>query len=419
MDPSTMDDGPTTGPNCIREYPRMARVPGPNLALQSVEFVTNSPNHSIYASNESITSNSHSSQRTKRPGDQDYPKSSSSFVDSQSEAYFSARIKPKRKAHDCCWLCGNPEVTVDIARVIPKASQELQVYYEKGLLPFSSLDSVENSIDLCKLCHDAFDQNPPLFSIVPSDLQYFIEFEKRDFRRREQILNLSQGATIPPKSQLRRRVPTGEMYKQHMEMSRRGEGGVEGQLTNDVSGLYDVYIRLNFFPFVYIPPGKFSLARSHYWQGSPSAIVLHALRNMSAIGGWVSMDSGVKQQLDELQYLWSMEPKTQTYSSFTLPILSNIGTSSSQGPTNGPPPHRQPDTEAEKNYLGPSDAKKLKPTPFTSAGHTRPVWQWGPLSCSNYAIELVSGIEVKSNPMSTSLEQSKSTRKDHNTTDLV
>ena len=68
------------------------------------------------------------------------------------------------------------------------------------------ISTVENYICLCHKCQQAFENDiNPGWTFFPKDLNYFIEFEVKDRRRR------SRNPSLP------RHVPTAEMYLQHMK----------------------------------------------------------------------------------------------------------------------------------------------------------------------------------------------------------
>lgn len=80
---------------------------------------------------------------------------------------------------------------------------QVPVWADAGLLTFP-IDSVKNGIALCPSCHAHFDKIiDPGFAFIPTDLDFFINFEIQDRERRRQM----QGA--------RRRVPDSEAYRLH------------------------------------------------------------------------------------------------------------------------------------------------------------------------------------------------------------
>lgn len=57
-----------------------------------------------------------------------------------------------------------------------------------SLLNFSLAD-IANSILLCKNCYTVFDDPEPGFTLLPADLDYFVQFEEEDFKRRQAIVD--------------------------------------------------------------------------------------------------------------------------------------------------------------------------------------------------------------------------------------
>ncbi|KAK6497255.1 hypothetical protein TWF506_004729 [Arthrobotrys conoides] len=308
---------------------RTSRYSSPNF--NCVESMSDAANHDdLLAATEKRASGWRPSEKRKRSEIDSTPvRSSSSASSSKSELDVtstvtfsdSIKIKSQRTTNNCCWLCGNSKSRLDVAHVIPKSNKEFQSDYQRGYFPFASLSSLENSIPLCTLCHDAFNHDAPYFSVVPTDLQYFIDFEQEDFNRRQGLLESPVRVNISP-SNLRRIVPTGEMYQRHTESQQRRTEEVDGNnqsqiydtkskeaSTKYVGGPYDVYLRVNYFPFTDISPGKFLYAQYSCWRGSPTAMIMHAMRNLTRGDGWMTMSRPVKRALDELQYLWSREPE--------------------------------------------------------------------------------------------------------------
>lgn len=59
------------------------------------------------------------------------------------------------------------------------------MYRQAGLIAFESLADVQNAVTLCPTCHREFDDTQcPGFIFFPSDLQFFIDFERQDYERR-------------------------------------------------------------------------------------------------------------------------------------------------------------------------------------------------------------------------------------------
>ena len=70
-----------------------------------------------------------------------------------------------------------------------------------GRINLDSLASMENLITLCLHCHASFDDDPPNILIWPEDLEYFIDYEEKDFDERNKRW-VNEGTRI------KRRVPS-------------------------------------------------------------------------------------------------------------------------------------------------------------------------------------------------------------------
>ncbi|KAI4137543.1 MAG: hypothetical protein L6R39_007222 [Caloplaca ligustica] len=121
---------------------------------------------------------------------------------------------------------------------------DLQKYGKTNL---TSLQQKENGMRLCTLCHPPLDSiELPSWVFVPSNLDFFIEFEKEDFRRR--MSDYKPNGEFPV-----RRCPPVELY--------RNTGG----------GLYDAYMLREHGP----KNGNWRPGRSTYlphpkaWHGDP------------------------------------------------------------------------------------------------------------------------------------------------------
>lgn len=73
----------------------------------------------------------------------------------------------------------------------------------KGHVQFNDLHDMDNATPLCPVCHNAFDRRQPYVIMLPTDLDWFLEFEKRDFSAREQLLKEGRGR--------RRAAPAGDV----------------------------------------------------------------------------------------------------------------------------------------------------------------------------------------------------------------
>lgn len=139
-----------------------------------------------------------------------------------------------------------------------------------GLITFEHLGSEQNAIALCGTCHANFDNpNQPGFIFLPTNLRYFIEFEKRDFSYREERARRCGGIID------NRAVPTAAAYLQQIK------DGVVGE--DAIGGLYQSYTLRNYFPsfvtqenYAFIPgPGPFTPGE---WHGDPMAAIWRGFR---------------------------------------------------------------------------------------------------------------------------------------------
>ena len=136
-----------------------------------------------------------------------------------------------------------------------------------GLIDFQEKQNPQNAIALCGTCHTNFDHiyNPSFF-FLPSDLNYFLNYERQD-RKRRRKLGRRTGA-IPA-----RMCPTAQTYQDHQRHQ-----GVEG------AGLGGLYTRIVLNDFLPQYPGRapFRPGPSEYgatksWTGSPMASLQRAV----------------------------------------------------------------------------------------------------------------------------------------------
>lgn len=130
---------------------------------------------------------------------------------------------------------------------------------EKGLLDFTDLADVENAVVLCPLCHRNFDSTRTGLIFLPADLDYFIEAEELDYKRRK--------PNSTSEHSLRRICPSAGSYRSHQITSNaiplNAEGGLYVRHT-----LRDYFPRLGQLPFV---PGSAPSPARKVWHGSPMA----------------------------------------------------------------------------------------------------------------------------------------------------
>ncbi|KAK6498283.1 hypothetical protein TWF506_004522 [Arthrobotrys conoides] len=133
-----------------------------------------------------------------------------------------------------CWLCEQRHRRTDFEN-----------YKDRGIVELRELDDLENAIPLCKACHEAMDTSPSQFIMIPSDIQYFINYETADYERRHADARKGIISTRQP--------PTAESYWRHLQKQGELEGHPIGTGVNrsvrDIGGLYDVYLRVDFLSF--------------------------------------------------------------------------------------------------------------------------------------------------------------------------
>lgn len=120
------------------------------------------------------------------------------------------------------------------------------------------MTSAANGVPLCDPCHFAFDRTEdPGFVFLPTDLQYFIDYELRDRERRQRAIDNG--------GHLCRQVPTSEEYRIHQVTDE------EISLSADApGGLYKRYFLSDYLLGGALPPDtKSSLSSPKPWHGSP------------------------------------------------------------------------------------------------------------------------------------------------------
>jgi hypothetical protein len=147
-----------------------------------------------------------------------------------------------------------------------------------------------NAIPPCPSCHDQFDCTfDPGFIFIPTDLQYFIEFELKD---REHRKREAERGVI-----LKREVPTSEMYKLHQVN--------KGIITADaIGGQYlpvflKQYLLNGALPFDLAP----YLSKPREWHGAPLACLR---RYIHILGGahLRSLERQTRLELEKLRNLY-------------------------------------------------------------------------------------------------------------------
>ncbi|OAP54559.1 hypothetical protein AYL99_11007 [Fonsecaea erecta] len=212
---------------------------------------------------------------------------SAGTADTSSVSQFSKTTKRKileRNGGEHCWHCGGG--AAEIAPVISKKDGSFGDYVAAGILTFDHLGDEQNGVPLCPSCHRAFDDlNNPGLIFIPSELEYFVSFELKDYQNR--IETAGRHGDIPP-----RMVPTPEMYSEYLKRTTRMSSEATG-------GLYWRYTLRDFFPvhankeFI---PGLGPFKEPGLWNGAPTA----ALRRAFQIIGNPTVQGIPERQLDQL-----------------------------------------------------------------------------------------------------------------------
>ncbi|KAN0069039.1 hypothetical protein V8E54_012668 [Elaphomyces granulatus] len=105
-----------------------------------------------------------------------------------------------------CWACGiNDEYILNFCHIIPKSlPQRFEMYQSMGYLPSDIRPAhPDNYIILCANCHNAFDCVMPTIVILPTNIEFFINYEERDYELR------TEGEEPQPRS-----FPTAKMREE-------------------------------------------------------------------------------------------------------------------------------------------------------------------------------------------------------------
>ncbi|KAJ9634899.1 hypothetical protein H2199_008763 [Coniosporium tulheliwenetii] len=265
------------------------------------------------------SSSSHSSRKRKRSEGDSAVASSAS-----STSQFSKRTKQKVIEWDDggkCWHCGGG--APDVCHVIARKDSSFGRYVDNGLLTFDSLGDEQNAIPLCPSCHRAFDNvNDPGLVFIPTDIPYFIDFEKKDFENRTDIAR--RLGYVPP-----RMTPKPQAYLEHQVS--------QGILSSDAcGGQYWRYTLRDYFPvnadksFI---PGLGPFKEPGLWHGAPMA----ALRRAFQVLGDPVVEGIPEEQMNalwELRKLYSRKVETgnQDGSRLNDGVEATVGEGSHQTP---------------------------------------------------------------------------------------
>lgn len=211
------------------------------------------------------------------------------------------KIEVVRLAGEKCWACLNTDL--QFAHVVAQKDGQVsirplstfisnrltwhqaQFWIKANLFPFS-LKMPANCIPLCSACHGAFDRpSDPCWVFLPTDLDFFIQFEITDQHRR---------ANDPASP---RRVPTIEQYRDHQVSENMIPPGSSAGFYRSIwlkDFLHDGHTPLEFLKF--LSPAK-------KWHGHPLAAIR---RGISVLGSarCYSLDATTLEQLTILRQLY-------------------------------------------------------------------------------------------------------------------
>jgi hypothetical protein len=153
-----------------------------------------------------------------------------------------------------------------------------------------------NAMELCPTCHTQFDlAGDPGFSFIPTDLQYFIQFELEDRERRR---------TAAAKGDiLQREVPTAAMYKAHQLM--------EGKISSTAIGGQYTPVFLKRYLLSNLPNDTLSsifsqLSVPKEWHGSPISAIRRAIPILGSARLKV-ISKETRLQLEKLRNLYFLD----------------------------------------------------------------------------------------------------------------
>ncbi|KAN0068118.1 hypothetical protein V8E54_013688 [Elaphomyces granulatus] len=258
----------------------------------------------------------------------------------------AVRTEVKKIAGDKCWACGSEPVQV--CHVVVKEDPQTELWANKGLFNFS-LTSSMNAISLCPLCHVQFDSAlDPGFVFLPTDLDYFINFELEDRKRRTDAA--IEGIT------LKREVPTTEQYKKHQT-----ENGVISR--ESIGGLYQPiflksYLLRNRLPFDIMQ----YLTSPLEWHGSPMASLRRAIPVLGS-GRLSGLKRQTRMKLQKLRDLYFLDDEEDSEEEFAnkepgteIPLVEPSGQGQKRKastPQDKPKPKKQRENDdGASKYVG-------------------------------------------------------------------
>ncbi|KAH9205433.1 hypothetical protein DL95DRAFT_470587 [Leptodontidium sp. 2 PMI_412] len=206
----------------------------------------------------------------------------------------NTKAQVRNQYNNKCWHCGASPA--DVCHVIGSRDNTFHDALTDGLIDFQEKQNPQNAIALCGTCHTNFDHvyNPSFF-FLPTDLHYFLNYERQDRRRRRK---LGRRTGIIPA----RMCPTAQTYQDHQRNQ-----GVEGA---ELGGLYTRIVLNDFLPQypgrAPFQPGPSEYGPTKSWTGSPMASLQRAvlmLRKLNLHG----IPWEIRDALRQLQDAYSKE----------------------------------------------------------------------------------------------------------------
>ncbi|PVH73131.1 hypothetical protein DL98DRAFT_576444 [Cadophora sp. DSE1049] len=177
----------------------------------------------------------------------------------------NTKAQVRKEYDDKCWHCGASPA--EVCHVIGSRDHTFQDALKDGLIDFTEKHSSQNAIALCGTCHTNFDHvYSPSFFFLPTDLDYFLSFERSDQKRRQEIGQ--REGRIPG-----RYCPTAQTYQAYQI-----QHGVPGA---EQGGLYTRLVLKDFLPQyphrAPFKPGSSEFGATKPWTGSPMAALQRAV----------------------------------------------------------------------------------------------------------------------------------------------
>ncbi|KAL8659012.1 MAG: hypothetical protein Q9202_007318 [Teloschistes flavicans] len=195
----------------------------------------------------------------EQPDEEDAAKSSS-----VTTSKFSEETKKKIRlasSGDDCWHCGYGGL--DVAHIIPQRlnKDDFPRLQSIGILNLDRLGDANNGVPLCPNCHVRYDASVPCWIFYPEDLQFFIDSENEDKKRREVAWTQNRTTVV-------RKPPDAEAYRQYQQDKKT-------LLPNARWGSYRVFIVKEFNSSgTLFQEGPNPALKT--WHGDPMAALYHA-----------------------------------------------------------------------------------------------------------------------------------------------